>query len=115
MSRGFGKWQLAILAQLASQEIFWLRSLLDYACTKAEYNALLRAALKLEDAGLIRIDRWQYGSNDGAGRTAVMRIGTESRSRSAVPRSTKCWSTAKQAGGRYLNVGQVPNGDLATT
>ncbi len=51
MSRGPGKWQRLILATLADTKVFWLRSLLPRHCTKAEYNALLRAALKLESAG----------------------------------------------------------------
>lgn len=76
MSRGLGKRQLAILAPLASHESFWLRSVLGQSCTKAEYNALLRAAGKLEEAGLILITRYRGGSNDGNGRTAIRRIGT---------------------------------------
>jgi len=84
MSRGFGKWQRAILAQLAKQETFWLRTLLSRHCTKAEYNALLRAALKLEEAGLINVDSWLCGSEAGKGKTAVRRIGTNRPERSAV-------------------------------
>ena len=84
MSRGPGKWQRAILAELASHETFWLRSLLGRSCTKAEYNALLRAALKLEEAGAIAIDRWQFGANSGIGRLAVRRPWTPRRARDSV-------------------------------
>jgi hypothetical protein len=84
MSRGPGKWQRAILAGLASQETFWLRSLLGPSCTKAEYNALLRAAMKLEEAGLILMDRYEWGSETGVGKTAVRRIGTSRPERRSV-------------------------------
>ena len=80
MSKGPGKWQRAILATLADHEAFWLRSMLKPSCTKAEYNALLRAALKLEAAGLIGIERWLSGGGKDRiecyGRTAIRRIGT---------------------------------------
>jgi len=84
MSKGPGKWQRAILAELASQETFWLRSLLSRSCTKAEYNAILRAAMGLEEAGLILLDRYRYGANDGTGRTAVRRIGTIKPERDSI-------------------------------
>lgn len=62
MSRGPGKWQRVILAELASRESFWLRTLLPGNYTKAEYNALHRAALKLGAIGPIKVHRWwTYG------------------------------------------------------
>jgi len=76
MSKGPGKWGRAILAELTLQESFWLRTLLPENCTKAGYDALLRAAMKLEADGLVNIDRWPFGQNTGEGRTAVRRIGT---------------------------------------
>jgi len=76
MSKGLGKRQRAILATLADHEAFWLRSMLGPSCTKAEYNALRRAALKLEAAGLVKLQAWAYGLHDGTGRLAVCRIGT---------------------------------------
>jgi len=97
MSKGPGKKQRAILTGLASQESFWLRSLLGRPSTKAEYNALLRAALNLEDSGLIILDRYHYGSNDSTGRTAVRRIGTPKPERQSV------------------SVCQVPDGNFTNT
>jgi hypothetical protein len=73
MSRGLGKRQRSILEVLRVHRTFWLRSMLARKCTKAEYNALLRAALKLEEAGLIRIDRYAWGATPGIGKTAVRR------------------------------------------
>jgi len=102
MSKGLGKRQRAILATLADHEAFWLRSMLGPSCTKAEYNALHRAALKLEAAGLIEIDRWQwhgiFGAKQTKGKLAVKRVGTPPLHRDSV-----------------LSVGQVPCGNIANT
>ena len=72
MSRGPGKWQRAILAELANREAFYLRDLLGPRCTRAERNALLRAAIQLEGAGTINPHRFAYGGKT----TVVYRIGT---------------------------------------
>jgi len=98
MSKGFGKWQRAILAELATAESFWLRSLLGRRpCTKAKYNALLRAAMKLENSGLILIDRYFWGGTAGKGKTAIRRIGAAQPARHDV-----------------VSVGKVPTGYLAS-
>ena len=78
MSRGPGKWERAILAALEERESFWLRSLLSRETTKAQYNALLRAAMALEDKGRILIDRYAFGGEAWKceGRTAIRRIGS---------------------------------------
>ncbi len=47
MSRGPGKWQRAILAELEGCEWFWLKKLLPQGYTRSDYHALLRAAHKL--------------------------------------------------------------------
>lgn len=73
MSKGPGKWQRLILAELADREAFNLRKLLGGTYTQAQYNALLRAAKKLETTGKINIHRFALGSG---GKTYVHRIGT---------------------------------------
>jgi len=98
MSKGLGKRQRAILATLADHGAFWLRSMLGPSCTKAEYNALHRAALKLEAAGLVELQGWAYGLHDGTGKIAVCRIGTPRPDRDSVVR-----------------VGHVPCGNMANT
>jgi hypothetical protein len=86
------------MAELAVHETFWLRSMLRPTCTKAEYNALLRAAMKLEEAGLITIDRYTWGSESGIGKTAIRAIDTAKPDRKAI-----------------ISVGKVPWGHLANT
>lgn len=61
MSKGPGKWQRLILAELETRDAFYLRCLLDSRCTKAQYDALLRAALQLESKGQISIMRFLFG------------------------------------------------------
>jgi hypothetical protein len=58
MGRGPGKWQRIILDRLERGEPFYLLEVLDYGYTKAEYNALNRAARELEKRGEIRIERY---------------------------------------------------------
>jgi hypothetical protein len=102
MSRGPGKWERAILTELASRENFWLRTLLPRDCTKAEYNALLRAALKLEAEGKIAVDRWAFASEPGIGKTAVRRIGTSRPERvnvGAVPQEEPNQHLTRRRGG----------------
>jgi len=69
---GPGKWQRLIIEELKHKEAFALRSLLGRKYTKAQYNALLRAALEMEATYKIGIKRFAYG---GA-RTYVHRHGT---------------------------------------
>jgi hypothetical protein len=61
MSKGRGKWQRLILSKLATREAFKLRELLGPTFTKAQYNALLRAMQRLEDAGEIKVHRFAFG------------------------------------------------------
>ncbi len=58
MSKGPGKWQVAILAKLKVRDRFTLQELLGPSFTRAQYNALHRAMLKLEDAGRINVTRF---------------------------------------------------------
>ncbi len=62
MSRGPGKWERLILAELASHRAFYLRALLGPCCTRAQYNALFRAALTLEAGGRISVTRFVFGA-----------------------------------------------------
>ena len=118
MSRGPGKWQRAILATLADHEAFWLRSLLGPSCTKAQYNALLRAAHKLQAAGLVEIYRWRltlagtrfHSFGRGLGRTAVARVGTpppdsDQVSVCEVPR----WNLTHTYNKSLENIGETQN------
>ena len=77
MSKGPGLWQRAILAQLAGRPAFYLREMLPWRCTNGQYNALLRAALRLEEDGKIQIARFLWGASPGHAKTVVHRIGTE--------------------------------------
>jgi RecG-like helicase len=76
MSKGPDKWQRLILAELENKEAFYLRRLLGQKCTKAQYNALLRAMQELEAAGKINVKRFLWGSTAGTGKTVVYRTGT---------------------------------------
>jgi hypothetical protein len=51
MSKGPGRRQRLILDELRRRERFYLADLLSAGFSRAEYNALHRAALKLNDAG----------------------------------------------------------------
>lgn len=72
MSKGPGKWQRLILSELVIRDRFNLRELLRPAFTKAQYNALHRAMLELEDAGKINVHRFAFG---GGGKIYVHRFG----------------------------------------
>ena len=72
MSKGPGKWQVAILAKLNVLDRFTLQELLGPSFTRAQYNALHRAMLKLEDAGRINVHRYAFGSQ---GRAWICRFG----------------------------------------
>jgi len=72
MSKGLGKWQRLILATLADQEAFYVRTLLRPTYTKAQYNALLRAAIQLNAAGKIETARFMCGIM----KTVVHRVGS---------------------------------------
>jgi hypothetical protein len=92
MSKGPGKWQRLILAGLADREAFYLRKLLGRTCTKAQYNALLRAAQELEATRKINVCRFLWGGVSGQGKTVVHRIGTTftGEDRLKMDRD-KCW------------------------
>jgi len=73
MSKGPGKWERLILSELAIRDRFNLQELLGLTFTKAQYNALHRAALKLEGAGKIKVHRFGLG---GGVKIWVCRFGT---------------------------------------
>lgn len=76
MSKGPGKWQRLILSELAIRDRFNLRELLEPTFTKAEYNALHRAMIELEDAGRIKVYRFGFGVGRGRAKIYVHRFGT---------------------------------------
>jgi hypothetical protein len=92
MSKGPGKWQRMILSGLAIRDRFTIQELLGRTFTKAEYNALHRAMVELEDAGRIKVHRFALGSG---GRAWICRFGTR--------------PTIED---RYLNVSRVTQGEL---
>lgn len=61
MSRGPGKWQRLILDRVAAGEQFYLVDLLPAGYTKAQYNALHRAAVTLYEAGQISWVSYTFG------------------------------------------------------
>ena len=103
MSRGLGTKQRTILAALAGRQALYLRDLLPRQCTKAEYNALLRAATKLETGRLIAIARFMCGSN----KVVVHRIGTAF---SGIER--KCLRDTNTASNQHLDNGGMEGGAL---
>jgi hypothetical protein len=68
MSRGPGKWQRAILARLQTQERYFLQEILPLAVifderSRSAQRALIRAAHRLADKGLITLDATRRGWN----------------------------------------------------
>ena len=111
MSKGPGKWQRIILAELADREAFHLRAILGRRCTKAQYNALLRAAWKLEEAGKINIACFSYGGRPGTGKSIVHRLGTtysgETRyklEQADRDRWDKCWPSSIRERSKHLTI-----------
>jgi len=103
MSRGFGKWQRAILAALAERPAFYLVDMLTSAHTKSEYNALSRAAIHLRDAGMIDMHYWSYFHPN----VAVCRLGLPEPKRLTLDRC--------RYRGFCLSVGQERQGDISNT
>ena len=90
MSKGPGKWQRLIMTELAIRDRFNLQELLGETFTKAEYNALHRAAMQLERAGKIKVHRFALG---GGIRTWICHFMTEVsfEDRQAYNRAFKKW------------------------
>jgi hypothetical protein len=61
VSRGPGRWQRLILRSVSDGQTHYLARLLPVGYTSAEYNALNRAAVQLEDAGRIAVYRFMHG------------------------------------------------------
>src|SRR5262245_61358513 len=57
MSRGPGRWQRLILAELATRPRFWLLELLPVGYPRSHHNGLTRAAARLSALG--KLDLWQ--------------------------------------------------------
>jgi hypothetical protein len=62
MSKGPGTHQRLILSELAVWDAFYFDHLLGRGYTKARYNALLRAVVKLEKAGKIGVLHFAFGN-----------------------------------------------------
>ena len=77
MSRGPGTWQRVILDKLTEAWAFPLRWLLPEHPTRAQRNALNRAACQLEGTGRISVARFMCWGSGGAGGTYIHRLGTE--------------------------------------
>lgn len=71
MSKGFGVWQQRIMLELEHKEYVYSAALLPSNYTKADQNALSRAAKILADAGEIEIVRYMAGNR----RTLLCRPG----------------------------------------
>ncbi|MBU1008477.1 hypothetical protein KKA53_05365 [Candidatus Dependentiae bacterium] len=100
MSKGPGKLQRLILAVLTEHEAFYLRDLLGWTYTKAQYNALLRAANQLERAGKIGASLFAFGEK----RYVVHRIGTifTGKDRQKVEGMSKCGEASVREAGKHL-------------
>lgn len=61
MSRGPGRWQRLILAEVERGRCFYLVDLLPITYTRADYNALHRASVQLEKADRITVWRFMCG------------------------------------------------------
>src|SRR5262245_22492843 len=82
MSRGPGKQQRLILAELAKRDCFYLIELLPENYRKSEYNALNRAACTLADSGQITFWRYICGTDGhiapgGQAKLLCARYGTQ--------------------------------------
>lgn len=73
MSKGPGKWQRAILAELEKREAFYLSELLPGQHTRANYVALLRAADRLPQAQA-QVIRFTYSTRQD-GHIVIVRPG----------------------------------------
>jgi hypothetical protein len=61
LSKGPGRWQRIILAELSERDCFYLLELLPANYRKAEYNALNRAAWQLAEQRKIDLYRYMCG------------------------------------------------------
>ena len=61
MSRGPSKWQRLILNKAAEGEWFYLVDLLPASYTESQYQALYRAACRLEESGRVSWQQYRYG------------------------------------------------------
>ena len=75
MSRGYGKWERAILAALEYTAAFYLTDLLPPKHTRAQIVALNRAARNLKDKGRIASCTWLTQGKAAAGFVTIYRPG----------------------------------------
>jgi hypothetical protein len=64
VSRGMGRWQRAIVER-AKRGPFALVTLLSLPHSKAQFNALYRAAGQLEGRGVIQLCRYEFFTDEG--------------------------------------------------
>jgi hypothetical protein len=103
MSRGFGKWQRAILAALAEREAFYLVDILPHRHSKSQYNAVSRAAIHLRDAGMIDMHYWAYSHpNVVVSRLGMARPDRPALDRARCPAPSKCWTSTPVAPIQHL-------------
>jgi hypothetical protein len=62
MSRGPGRWQRLIFATLTDHEAFYLVDLLPADYSRAQYTALYRAVVRLEETGQIHLAIYRAGA-----------------------------------------------------
>lgn len=76
MSKGLGKLQREIMAELDKRECFYLHELLGETCTPARRSAMYRAAWRLCGVGAINIFNYATGSYSiGEWHVAIARRG----------------------------------------
>ena len=85
MSRGYGKWERAILAALDRAPAFYLTDLLPNPHTRSHVVALNRAARNLAGAGKVQAICWNSRS-DRPGYVTVYRVGYPLREREQITR-----------------------------
>jgi hypothetical protein len=86
MSRGFGKWERAILQTLDQVAASYLTDLLPSRHTRSQVVALNRAARNLEDASKIEIVRWMTRAGTQHGFLTVYRVGYPTPERRHITR-----------------------------
>ena len=97
MSRGYGKWERAILAALDRAPAFYLTDLLPSPHTRAHVVALNRAARCLITAGKIQVMYWCTRGGAGLGYVTVYRLSyPQPTDRKQVTRLKRCTSDSLQ-------------------
>lgn len=112
MSRGPGKVQQHILLELERRRYAFVLDLLPEGATKAMYNALNRAALKLANQGVIECKTFIYVSKSKQAKTLIALPGCmpEGRPERSDNEKPKCWTEGKFTTHPTLNKKGATNG-----